>query len=141
MIRRPPISTRTDTLFPYTTLLHVGDHRRARLVLQHRRGINLHQLVAPDHPALAIDRADAVAVSIESDTEIEALLGDELPQIREILLLGRIGMVVRKMAVDVGKQQVMLAGQARGELFDASARGEIGRASVRESVCLEGGIL
>src|SRR3546814_1442611 len=37
MIRRPPISTRTDTLFPYTTLFRseavdagiVGDHRQA----------------------------------------------------------------------------------------------------------------
>src|SRR3546814_6213095 len=105
MIRRPPISTRTDTLFPYTTLFRSGDHRRARMVLQHRRGINLQQLVAPDHPALAIDRADAVAVSIESDTEIEALLGDEPPHIRDILLPGRIGMVVRKLDVDVGKHQ------------------------------------
>src|SRR3546814_19626139 len=38
IIRRPPISTRTDTLFPYTTLfrslhciLHALQHRRARL--------------------------------------------------------------------------------------------------------------
>src|SRR3546814_15331975 len=29
MIRRPPRSTRTDTLFPYTTLFRSGDHRRA----------------------------------------------------------------------------------------------------------------
>src|SRR3546814_4518242 len=27
MIRRPPISTRTDTLFPYTTLFRSGDAR------------------------------------------------------------------------------------------------------------------
>src|SRR3546814_3352764 len=27
MIRRPPISTRTDTLFPYTTLFRSGDGR------------------------------------------------------------------------------------------------------------------
>src|SRR3546814_11993372 len=91
------------------------------MVLQHRRGIDLQQLVAPDHPALAVDRADAVAVSIESDAEIEALLGDELTQIRHILLLGRIGMVARKMSVDVGKQHVMLAGQARVERFGAGA--------------------
>src|SRR3546814_5818558 len=32
MIRRPPRSTRTDTLFPYTTLFRSGDHR-----LLHRR--------------------------------------------------------------------------------------------------------
>src|SRR3546814_14245703 len=29
MIRRPPISTRTDTLFPYTTLFRSHDGRRA----------------------------------------------------------------------------------------------------------------
>src|SRR3546814_14264082 len=28
MIRRPPRSTRTDTLFPYTTLFRSGDHPR-----------------------------------------------------------------------------------------------------------------
>src|SRR3546814_16904996 len=28
MIRRPPISTRTDTLFPYTTLFRSEDHGR-----------------------------------------------------------------------------------------------------------------
>src|SRR3546814_16951761 len=29
MLRRPPRSTRTDTLFPYTTLFRSHDHRRA----------------------------------------------------------------------------------------------------------------
>src|SRR3546814_3055372 len=29
MIRRPPISTRTDTLFPYTTLFRSGGHGNA----------------------------------------------------------------------------------------------------------------
>src|SRR3546814_655094 len=36
MIRRPPRSTRTDTLFPYTTLfrsLAVADHRRQRRLI------------------------------------------------------------------------------------------------------------
>src|SRR3546814_15892117 len=31
MIRRPPRSTRTDTLFPYTTLFRSADERRLRL--------------------------------------------------------------------------------------------------------------
>src|SRR3546814_19638062 len=31
MIRRPPISTRTDTLFPYTTLFRSGGRRAARV--------------------------------------------------------------------------------------------------------------
>src|SRR3546814_15072876 len=30
MIRRPPRSTRTDTLFPYTTLFRSGSNRRAK---------------------------------------------------------------------------------------------------------------
>src|SRR3546814_14776120 len=38
MIRRPPISTRTDTLFPYTTLFRSadagGDHGDADLAVQ-----------------------------------------------------------------------------------------------------------
>src|SRR3546814_5028012 len=33
MIRRPPRSTRTDTLFPYTTLFRSGDTRSATAVL------------------------------------------------------------------------------------------------------------
>src|SRR3546814_19362544 len=39
MIRRPPRSTRTDTLFPYTTLFRSGrvDRDRARLGRAHRR--------------------------------------------------------------------------------------------------------
>src|SRR3546814_3188342 len=43
MIRRPPRSTRTDTLFPYTTLfrsLGLGEHRIANLVLETRIGVN-----------------------------------------------------------------------------------------------------
>src|SRR3546814_12562045 len=49
MIRRPPRSTRTDTLFPYTTLFRsgarlVGDAvevaRRAREMVEHRRSID-----------------------------------------------------------------------------------------------------
>src|SRR3546814_3254617 len=34
MIRRPPISTRTDTLFPYTTLFRSASHRHWRHLLQ-----------------------------------------------------------------------------------------------------------
>src|SRR3546814_18432580 len=47
IIRRPPISTRTDSLFPYTTLF--------RSVLVHHRGAdNLH--VALPAPCRAFDR-------------------------------------------------------------------------------------
>src|SRR3546814_14501898 len=39
MIRRPPRSTRTDTLFPYTTLFRSAKHRHLkRLLLVRERG-------------------------------------------------------------------------------------------------------
>src|SRR3546814_2388035 len=37
MIRRPPRSTRTDTLFPYTTLFRSGDHLEGLRPLPARR--------------------------------------------------------------------------------------------------------
>src|SRR3546814_12577133 len=59
MIRRPPRSTRTDTLFPYTTLFRSGDvrdrdHRGAfagrtfrRCGLVRRRGVEARQRLGP----------------------------------------------------------------------------------------------
>src|SRR3546814_2139074 len=38
MIRRPPISTRTDTLFPYTTLFRSAGRAWLPAVPRHRRG-------------------------------------------------------------------------------------------------------
>ena len=46
---------------------------------QHRLGEDGEQLVAPDHPALAVDRADPVAVAVEGDAEIEPLLARPAP--------------------------------------------------------------
>src|SRR3546814_1886114 len=39
MIRRPPRSTRTDTLFPYTTLFRSHPDRDRGLGKHHRRGV------------------------------------------------------------------------------------------------------
>src|SRR3546814_3876672 len=41
MIRRPPRSTRTDTLFPYTTLFRSG-RRAAATVGRHMRSLDMH---------------------------------------------------------------------------------------------------
>src|SRR3546814_11675355 len=61
MIRRPPRSTRTDTLFPYTTLFRsaqradLGDQdalrRRGRRDARVRRGRRGHRAVAASGPA------------------------------------------------------------------------------------------
>src|SRR3546814_7864594 len=39
MLRRPPRSTRTDTLFPYTTLFRSGRGRGTRLAVPDRPGL------------------------------------------------------------------------------------------------------
>src|SRR3546814_8508773 len=49
MIRRPPISTRTDTLFPYTTLFRSIIDYTGLTVLQYRPGRALCGLVFVDY--------------------------------------------------------------------------------------------
>src|SRR3546814_1115673 len=56
MIRRPPRSTRTDTLFPYTTLFRSLQRIAER---DHVAGRPLREAVLEDHPrgrAVAVDR-------------------------------------------------------------------------------------
>src|SRR3546814_7909764 len=62
MIRRPPRSTRTDTLFPYTTLFRSTDHDTARLRLQ-----------AHDEQRLAF-AADAKAAALADGVVDDALV-------------------------------------------------------------------
>src|SRR3546814_11848953 len=65
MIRRPPRSTRTDTLFPYTTLFRsnqAGDHQAGG---QRQRG---------PRPAGAMTRAEALEIlGLEEDAGAEAI--------------------------------------------------------------------
>src|SRR3546814_7468872 len=51
MIRRPPRSTRTDTLFPYTTLFRSLHHPHRVLAAEHRP-LGVHRL----HPAPTLQR-------------------------------------------------------------------------------------
>src|SRR3546814_670590 len=53
MIRRPPRSTRTDTLFPYTTLFrsvseNFAHHRNPRLALRFEFGFQLRRIARKD---------------------------------------------------------------------------------------------
>src|SRR3546814_1377973 len=53
MIRRPPRSTRTDTLFPYTTLFR--SHRQAGGVPEHEIQVAEQRAAAGEHDALVDD--------------------------------------------------------------------------------------
>src|SRR3546814_14218737 len=64
MIRRPPRSTRTDTLFPYTTLFRSVVDGRLRLPLTH-------DLVAraPQHPTLLVTHEGNQAARLQAYRE------------------------------------------------------------------------
>src|SRR3546814_6841585 len=73
MIRRPPRSTRTDTLFPYTTLFRSGVRRRragtAARLCGRRGAARLRQQFG----ARAVDRAGR-ARSEEHTSELQSLM-------------------------------------------------------------------
>src|SRR3546814_9304880 len=84
MIRRPPRSTRTDTLFPYTTLFRSRRRRRA----PSRRGAasgdpsdlaRVDQppagaVLTPDHLALEVDGVVLARRSEEHTSELQSLM-------------------------------------------------------------------
>src|SRR3546814_4001861 len=75
MIRRPPRATRTDTLFPYTTLFRSPDLRRPGLRPdRHRGGRRRYQCVS--RQSLLNREADALAAgrSEEHTSELQSLM-------------------------------------------------------------------
>src|SRR3546814_11267751 len=108
MIRRPPRSTRTETLFPYTTLV------RSDLVQLRRRTFDLWQLAVLAHdadPALELGLAD-FQCRIQAFVDIEQLAARAVDS-REVLetphQLGDLSQTVigiRQQAVEVTRQFV-----------------------------------
>src|SRR3546814_2091575 len=83
MIRRPPRSTRTDTLFPYTTLfrsqqqaaLHEGLPHEAEVQLLEIPDAAVHELGRPARRAAApIPRLDHADRSEEHTSELQSLM-------------------------------------------------------------------
>jgi hypothetical protein len=96
--------------------LHIGDDGGAGLGPQHRFGEDAEQLVAPDDAALAVDRAEPIAVAVKGETEVEVLLGHQAASDPRGSSPRWDRMVVGEAAVDLGEDGVMLAGQ---ELYQA----------------------
>src|SRR3546814_20765340 len=70
MIRRPPRSTRTDTLFPYTTLFRSLGHRGS----EHGEGVMVRLLLGLAEAHLALDlHVHEMAGEVEAD-DLPALL-------------------------------------------------------------------
>src|SRR3546814_15592114 len=81
MIRRPPRSTRTDTLFPYTTLfrskeLLIGEAADPALIDTIRRIVEAHPEISAINHVRTIHTAPAsIFVSVSADFEDELLMG------------------------------------------------------------------
>src|SRR3546814_6837269 len=82
MIRRPPRSTRTDTLFPYTTLFRSGGAYLARVLAWHGRIVprrggdarNLGQLPRRGRAILRVVVDDAIAAVARVDGRTRSAL-------------------------------------------------------------------
>src|SRR3546814_9307221 len=73
MIRRPPRSTRTDTLFPYTTLFRSVPRRPSERVAERASRSQQHLLVACGRPASGRNRLRIVR-SEEHTSELQSLM-------------------------------------------------------------------
>src|SRR3546814_3390742 len=82
MIRRPPRSTRTDTLFPYTTLFRSGGKADPRSVIAAKLAHNIATVPMAGEDAAPVDAADgararrqkAGARSEEHTSELQSLM-------------------------------------------------------------------
>ena len=108
-----------------TARLHIGNHRRPRCSLEQIAGIDHQKLIAPDHPALPVHRANPVAIAIKSDPEIKALVRHQRLEVSQIGFDRRIGVVVGEIAIHFGIKQMVFARQARGQLFQRRPGGPI----------------
>src|SRR3546814_12070031 len=128
MIRRPPRSTRTDTLFPYTTLFRSGDgdfaiHGLAVAIVVGHGLVDRHAIlerelarVAHDDQAVAAE-AERAGVEARAQGRVEARFHSRLDRLDR----GRADGDVRSALC------------MRGSAADEPQ--QIGRASCRERVC------
>src|SRR3546814_11582678 len=118
MIRRPPRSTRTDTLFPYTTLFRSGPNPASRrsfiLLLKVRRPSDLAEYLRAEAPA---DRP----ANLGADLAPFGQLHDDMGADRELLL--------------AFGHEAALGDVPDPAVEPAAVAVEIGRASCRERVC------
>src|SRR3546814_16754813 len=95
MIRRPPRSTRTDTLFPYTTLFRSVVDQRFHVVLHLLAGGRRH-LVVVEHDRAGIDAQPAHALF--DDAHRLAHLGHA----HQVAVVAVAGTAPRDVEIDLG---------------------------------------
>src|SRR3546814_14045223 len=109
MLRRPPRSTRTDTLFPYTTLF---------------------RSVPVEERHLDLGRAATIGVAVRTAVPIDDI---SRPGIYRAADIGH--RVDREAAVVGGPGRNLFRREEREHIAVVAERKQIGRASFRERVC------
>src|SRR3546814_16450221 len=106
MIRRPPRSTRTDTLFPYTTLFRSDE-------------------------ALGRSIADWLPPLLQNIRRLDSISPERLTRVLQDMLGWEGGRALERMA----PARLATPAGSSHEIDSAADGGQIGRASCRERVC------
>src|SRR3546814_2134401 len=88
MIRRPPRSTRTDTLFPYTTLFRSGALRRRALLIPRDRRREPGDTIQPGETAFFIGPHFFVSVrhgSARTHTDVRARSEEHTSELQSLM--------------------------------------------------------
>src|SRR3546814_4658506 len=121
MIRRPPRSTRTDTLFPYTTLFRSDVATNAAMVLAKPAGMNPRALA--DLLVAELGKLDEVTeASVAGPGFINLRLADDSWRDELALIFGEGG--------DYGRSTMGQGRRVNVEYVSANPTGQIGRANV-----------
>src|SRR3546814_3089805 len=119
MIRRPPRSTRTDTLFPYTTLFRSLESAREALA---RRDVGAH---GPALDAAKLDAALLRMIEAVDDVQHRGLAGAVRPDDRQNLVLAdRKGDVAERLHAAERERDVVDLEDRLADMLRAVGRSE-----------------
>src|SRR3546814_183414 len=131
MIRRPPRSTRTDTLFPYTTLFRSLAQEQALADRALGERTELSADVVEHGALLDVEPEDAGEAAIALDPEVDAPLRAVVVHDLHRRVAGQVALVVRLVGGDEGFQRG-LRRLFRGVVHGNGLRG--GRSRLRRGV-------
>ena len=101
---------------------HIGDEHGIAPRLRVMAGEQHAHLVGEDHPALVVDEAAAVAVAVETEGQIRAMLQHRFGHGREHRRIFRIWVVVGKAEVEIAMEGDHLAARRGDGLWREGAR-------------------
>src|SRR5581483_10504313 len=112
---------RANRLLELARALHVVNDGAAGVARQHVAREQDHLAIGPDDVAVRRDHAETIAVAVESEPDVVTAAFDGFDEVGEVLRFARIGMMVRKVAVDLAIELGYVATQAAQQFGRVSA--------------------